>query len=142
MLYPNRLAVPQHAAVDGEVAIADFVAVRRSLGQRGFHRGLAGGFEFFHLRRRSEKILRHVAALAEGGFEFLQNDKHLAVVLSRVEFWFDVHGSDLTAVLSGVQVRPSPVVRVIKTKTRRARSEIDAAHSMRRNEGGPFLCRS
>ncbi len=63
MLYANRLAVSQHAAVDGEVAIADFIAMRRSFGQRSFHRRIRQlSSSVLTLRRGSKKIHRHIAA--------------------------------------------------------------------------------
>src|SRR5438132_189534 len=70
LLHPHRLAVSQHAPVDREIPVAHFIAVRHAFREGCFHRRFARFFEFFHLRNRRQKILRHVAALAEGRLEF------------------------------------------------------------------------
>src|SRR5712692_10976619 len=55
---------------------------------------------------------------------------------------FDIDGSDLAAVLSGVKIAARAVVCVIETETGRSRSEHDTAHSVRRDEGRPFFRRA
>ncbi len=45
VLYPNRFAVAEHASIDGERAVADFISVRHAFGERRFHRGFAASFE-------------------------------------------------------------------------------------------------
>ena len=56
--------------------------------------------------------------------------------------WFDVHLSDLTTVLSCVQIRTSPVVRIIKAKACRPWGKRNAAHSMRGNKWWLFFRRA
>src|SRR5207302_6182189 len=79
-----RLAVPEHPPVDREVLITHLVAMRHTFGQRRLHGGLARLFQLFHFRRRRQKILRHVAALAEGAFKLLQHQENFAVVPPRL----------------------------------------------------------
>lgn len=97
--HPHRLAVPQHPAVDREIAVADLVAVRHAFSQRRFHGSLARGFEFFDFSGRRQKILRHVPALAERRLKFLQHEKDFLVVAARFLLRLNINGTDLSAVL-------------------------------------------
>src|SRR6266403_2663579 len=95
--YADGLAVAEHAAVDGEGCVANFIAVGHAFGERGLHGGLAGSFEFFVWYRRRKKILRHVATLTEGWLKFFQHKKYFAVVVARVVLRLDVQGTYLAA---------------------------------------------
>ena len=46
LLHADGLAVAEHAAVDGEGCVANFIPVGHAFGERGLHGGLPGGFEF------------------------------------------------------------------------------------------------
>src|ERR1700686_2316164 len=141
-LDPDRFSVSEHASVDREGPIADLIAMRHTLGERGFHGGLALFFECLHLGWRSHEILRHVSAAAEGWLKFLQHEKHLAIVPTRLVPGLDVQRPNFTAVLSGGQVRTRAVMRVIRAEARWSRCEYDPSLAMRRNERSAFLGRS
>src|SRR5579862_6984064 len=126
-LYANGFAVTEHATIDGEIAIADFVAVRHAVGEGGFHGGFAGLVQLLVGSSGSEKILWHVAALAERRFKFLEGQENLAVVTAGIVGWFDVRGTNLAAVLSGVQVGASAIVGVIEAQPGRFWRERDDA---------------
>src|ERR1700730_12107080 len=104
-LHLHGLAVPQHPPIDREIAVSDFEAGWHPFSRRRLHRGLAALFQVFYFRRH-QKILRHVATLAERWFELLERQEDFAIVSPRFLFRRDVHRSDLAAVLSGMQVRP------------------------------------
>src|SRR5882724_196037 len=142
LFYAHPLAVAQHATIDGEIAIAHFIAVRHPLRERGFHRGLTSRFKFFGARGGSQKILGHVAALTERRFELLEYEKHLPVVAPRLMPGLYVNRPELATVLSCVEIRTRPIMRVVETETGRTRSEHDAAHSVRRDERSSFLRRA
>ncbi len=61
------------------------------------------------------------------------------MIAPRIMLGLDVDRSDLAAVLSGVQIGTRPIVRVIKTKTRWARSECNPPHPVRRNKRCTFF---
>src|SRR5207247_7725794 len=100
LLHADWLAVAEHAAVDGEGCVANFIAVGLAFGERGPHGGLTGGFEFLVWYRGRKEVLRHVATLTEGWLEFFQHKKYFAVVLARVVLRLDVHGTYLTTILA------------------------------------------
>ena len=141
LLHPNRLTVAEHPSVDGEITIPDLISVRHAFGERCFHRGLAGGFEFSYLGRR-QKILVHVAALTERRLEFFEHEKDFAIVSAGLVPGFDVNRTDLPAVLPREKIGARAIVRVIETKPGGAGSEGDAPHAMRRDERRPLLCRT
>src|ERR1700674_762958 len=116
--------------------------MRHPLRERSFHRGLASGFECFHSLGGRQKILSHVTALAERRFELLEYQKDFPVVAPGLMPGFYVNQPDLAAVLSCVEIGTRPIMRVIETQTRRTRSECDAPHSARCDEGRSFLRRS
>ena len=117
LLHAHRLAVTQHAAVDGEGIVADFVAVRHALGERGFHLALAGIFESGNGLRGREEVLRHVAAAAEGGLKLLEGEEDFAIVVAGVLFGFDVNGADQAAVLTASKIRSGADVGVVEAET-------------------------
>src|SRR6266481_10118521 len=112
--YADGLAVAEHAAVDGEGCVANFIAVGHAFGERGLHGGLAGSFEFLVWYRRRKEILSHVATLTEGWLEFFQQKKYFAVESARLAFRLDIHRPHLAAVLPCKQVGACAVVGVIK----------------------------
>src|SRR2546427_2820594 len=101
--------------------------------QRGFHGRLAPLFERLYRGWRIKKILGHIAAAAERRIEFLHHQKNFAVVSARCLLRLDVYRAYLAAVLSGGEVRPSAVVRMIKSQSRRPWRKNKPAHSMRCN---------
>src|SRR6202041_2033575 len=105
--------MPQHTSVDGEIPIAHFITVRHPLRERGFHRGLARRFQFFYSRGGTQKILRHVTTLTERRLELFENEKHFPVVAPWLVLGIDIDGSDLAAVLSGVEIGTRPIMCVI-----------------------------
>src|SRR5579872_1101363 len=129
LLHTHRFTMTQHAAIDGEVTIANLVTVGHTLCERGFHGRLASRFEFFHLGGRQE-ILGHVAALTERWFKFFEYEKDFAIVISGVVLRFDIDRTNLARILPGVKVGPGAVMRVIEAQSQRLRSEGDSAHSM------------
>src|ERR1700687_389730 len=102
--YPNRLAVAQHVAVDGEDLVTDLVAVRHAPRERGLHGALARRLQPQIDVGWAQEILGHVAALAERRLELLERKKHLAVEASGLMPRLDVNGADLAAVLAKRQV--------------------------------------
>src|SRR5271169_296695 len=115
----NRFSVAEHASVDRERPIADLIAIRHSLGQRGFHGRLALFFQRSHLVCRGQEILRHVSSAAESRLKLLEHKKHFAIVSTWLVLGLDVHRPHLAAVLSSRQVRARAVMGVIKTEARR-----------------------
>ena len=98
--HPHRLAMTEHAPVDGEGFVADFVAMRHALGQRSFHAALAAVLELRDCRCRREEVHRHVAAAAQRRLKFFQGEKDFAVVVAGMLLRFDVDRPDLSAVLA------------------------------------------
>ncbi len=98
-LHPDRLAVPEHAPVDREQAIARLVAVGHPLRQRGSHRGLPRRLQRLDPRGRRQQVHLHVPAAAQNGLELLERQEHLAVVGAGFPSGLDVHWADLAAVL-------------------------------------------
>src|SRR5271166_5090241 len=129
------LAVPQHAAVDGERAIANLISVRHALGQRSFHGGLTLLLKLAVASRRREEVHVHVAAAAEGGLELLEREEDFAVVAAGILLRFDVHRANLAAVLPGVEVGAGTVVAVIEAQAGGVRGETYAAFAVRGNPG-------
>src|SRR5581483_1656779 len=126
-----------HATVDGEVAIAHFIAVRHPLRERGFHRGLSRRFQFLYSRGGTQKILRHVPTPTERRLELFEYEKHFPVVAPGLVLGFDIYRSDLAAVLSRVEIGTRPIVRVIETETGWTRSERNPAHPRAGMNGVP-----
>ena len=118
-LYADRLAMAQHASVDGEGAVPDLEAVGRALRERGLHRALARIFQALYYGRRGQEIHRHVTAAAECGLEFLQGQEDFAIIIAGIVLRFDVHRTHQAAVLSRAQVRPGAYVGVIEAESRR-----------------------
>src|SRR5579859_398749 len=137
--HANRLSVVQHPAIDRKGTVADFVSMRHTLRERSLHGRLAFFFQRLHFRRWREEVHRHVSASTEGGLEFLQHEKDLAVIVTWLMLWLNVHCADLAAILTGNQVRSCAVVRVIETKTGWPWRECDPALSMSGNEGSTFF---
>lgn len=137
--YVDGITVAQHAAVDGEKIVADFIAVGHALGERSFHGGLASRLQLFVGRGRSEKIHGHVSTAAEGWLKFLEDKKNFAVVVAGFVFRLDVYGANLAGVLAGVEIGSGAIVGVIKAKAGGSGSEDDAPHAARGNEGRAFL---
>jgi hypothetical protein len=131
--------MPEHAAVDREHGVADFEAVRLSLRERRAHCGLARRFQRLVTASASEDVGRHVATAAQRRTEFLQDEKHLAIVGARMLLRLDVHGADLSAVLPAREIAARAHVRVIEAEARRAWNEIDAPPAVRRNERRPLF---
>ena len=102
----NRLTVTEHAAVDGERAIANLVSVRHAFGKRRLHRGLAAVFKGLDFDRGKE-ILWHIAAATEGWLEFLQDEKYFAIVVSGLVPGLDVDWANLPAVLARAKFAPA-----------------------------------
>src|ERR1700688_2010260 len=102
--HTDRLPMVQHPAIDRERAVAHLVSVRHALGEGSLHRRLALLFKAFNLGGRQE-VLGHVSTAAESRLELLQNEEDLAVIVARVMFGFDIDGSDLPTILSGVKIR-------------------------------------
>src|ERR1700687_3911098 len=138
----DRFSVSEHASVDREGPVADFIAMRHTLGKRGFHGGLALFFECLHLGWRSQEILRHVSAAAESWLKLLEHEKHLAIISTRLVRGLNVHGPNFATVLSSGEVRTRAVMRVIEAEARWPRCENDPPLAMRRNERCAFLGRS
>src|SRR6266550_8011828 len=141
-VYADGLAVAEHAAVDGEGCIANFIAVGHAFGEGGLHGELTGGFEFLVWYRGSKEILRHVATLTESWLEFFQHKKYFAVVVARVVLRHDVHGTYLATILACGEICTSAIVGVIKTKTRGIGRKHQAALAMCGNEWCAFFGRS
>src|SRR5208282_3000684 len=133
LLHANRLSVAEHAPVDGERCVADFVPVRHALGERGLHRRLAGLFERMDASLGSQEIHGHVAPAAEGGLELLEHQKDFAVVSARFAPRLDVHRPHLAAIDSGSEVGAGTDVGVIEAETSRSWREHDAPQAMRGN---------
>ena len=134
LLHANGFSVAEHAAIDGEGVVADLVAVRHAFGERSFHRRLALIFERLHAGGRRKGVHGHVAAAAEGGLEFFQNEEDFAIVTARLVLRLDVDRSDLSAVLAGGEIGSGAIVRVIEAKARRLRHKGDATLAVRRDE--------
>src|ERR1700733_4860837 len=139
LLYPDRLSVTQHTAIDRERGIAHFVSFRQTLCERGFHGSITRLFERLDRRGWGKEIHRHVPATAKSGFELLEYKKYFSVVPPRLISRLDVHGADLTAVLSSRKVRACSSVRVIKAKACWLGDKHDPALSMSGNKGRALL---
>src|ERR1700683_363528 len=114
---PHRFPMPQHPAIDREIAIAHFITVRHAFREGCFHPRFAARFQFFDPHDRNKKILSHVPALTERWFKFFENEKDLAVIVSRLARRLDVNSTDLPAVLSEVEVGTAANMRVIEPET-------------------------
>src|SRR5580658_7930413 len=101
LLHSYGLAVSQHAAIDGERAIADLVSLRHTLGQRHLHRRLTLFFQGFHFSGRRQEIHRHVSATTERGLKLFQREKHFAVIISWLMLGLNVNRANLPTILSG-----------------------------------------
>ena len=117
LLHPHRLSMPQHAPIDGERFVLHLVSLGHAFRQRSLHRARAGLLEYLVVCRRKQKILSHVTATAEPGFEFLQHEKHLAVVSPGLFPRFDVRQPNFAAVLPRRQVCPRAIMRVIEPQS-------------------------
>ena len=111
------IAVSQHAAVDGERIVANFVSVRHAQGEGRFHCGLASVFQFGYGLSGGEKVHGHVSATAQGGLELLQGEEDFAIVVAAVLFRLDVDGTDEPAVLACCEIRSRADVGVVEAKT-------------------------
>src|ERR1700722_18092348 len=129
LLHADRISVMQHPAIDRERAVAYLVSGWHTLSQGSLHRRLALLFERSNLVWGQE-ILGHVPTPTESRLELLQHEKDLPVIVARLMFGFDIHRPDLPTVLSGVEIRPRSVVRVIETKSCGTRSEYDPAFAV------------
>src|SRR5216684_1483327 len=138
-LHADRFSVTEHATVDCEIAITDLVSVRHPLRERRFHGRFPRILQGLNLGCWREKVHRHVAALTERWFEFFEDEEDLPVVASRLMLRLYVNRSDLTAVLSSVEISTRPIVCVIETETGWTRSEHNPAHSACRDERRPFF---
>src|SRR5580700_8022907 len=139
LLYANGLAVSEHASVDREGAISDFVAVGHAFGKRGFHGSLAGFPEGLVGSGRSKEIHGHISAAAEGGLEFLEREKNFTVIFARFLARLNVDRTDLATVLSGGQIGSGAIVRVVEAEADWLWCEDDAALAMSRDEGSAFF---
>ena len=117
LLHAHRLAVTEHAAVDGEGIVADLVSVRHPFGEGSFHLALAGIFECGNGLRGREEVLRHVAATAQRGLKFFEGEEDFAIVIAGVLFGFDVNGADQAAVLAGGKISSGTDVGVVEAET-------------------------
>ena len=103
--HADGIAVAEHASVDGEGIVADFESVRQAAGEGDFHFALAGIFEFGDGLRGREKVLRHVAAAAEGGLKFFESEEDFAVVVAGMVLGLDVDRADEASVLAEIEIR-------------------------------------
>src|SRR5579859_3187265 len=142
LLYANRLPMVQHPAIDRKRTVANFESMWLSLCQGSLHRGLALLFERLHTSGRRKEIHCHVSTLAEGGLEFFQDEKDLAIIITRLMLWLDVDRADLSAVLAGGQIRPRTIMRVVETKACRPWGENNPAFPTAGNERRAFFSRS
>ena len=69
----------------------------------------------------------------------LRTRKTSLSVAPQLVLGFDVHRTNLAAVLTRVQIGARAVVRMIETETRRPRRECDAARAMRRDKRRAFF---
>src|ERR1019366_5385554 len=132
VLNPDRLAMAQHATVDGEQAVADLVTLRC----RGSF--LVGSLCLFlqvrHTGGGRKEIYRHVPAAHEERLKLLQCQEYFTVVSTRLMFGFDVDWPDLTAVLSRMQIGACAQMRVIEAETRWPWGKGNATHAVCRNK--------
>src|SRR5665647_3710687 len=82
---------------------------------------------------------RDIAAATERRLEFLEHQKHFAIVTAWVVFRLDVNGADLPAILTAGKVGTGRQMRVIEAQSCRSGCEGDAAHAMRGNEWRSFF---
>jgi hypothetical protein len=137
----HRLTMAQHASVDGEKLVAHLIAMRHSLGQRGFHPAFTTILELRDCRRWREEVHRHVSTAAQGGLKFFQREKHFAVVVTGVLLGFDIHRAHLPTVLAIGQVRSGADVGVIEAQSPRLRHKRNSATTVRRDERRALLRR-
>src|SRR6516225_8874226 len=133
LLNSNRLAVAEHATINCEELVANFVAVRHAFGEGRFHCRFACLLESFLSLGRRQKILWHVAAATQSWLKFLQDKKHFAIIAAWIFFRLGVNRPDLAAVLASREIRASAIVGVIETQAGWIGRERDAAMTMRRN---------
>src|SRR6266852_3623840 len=138
-LHADWFSVTEYATVDCEIAITDLVSVRHPLRERRFHGRFPRILQGLNLACRREKGHCHVATLTERRFEFFEYEKDFPVVAPRVMLGLYVNRSDLTAVLSSVEISTRSIMRVIETETGWTRSEYNLAHSACRDERRPFF---
>src|SRR5712692_1319672 len=132
-------SVTEHATVDCEIAITDLVSVRHPLRERRFHGRFPRILQGLNLACGREKVHRHVATLTERRFEFFEYEKDFPLVAPRLMLGLYVNRSDLTAVLSSVEISTRPIMRVIETEAGWTRSEHNPAHSACWDERRPFF---
>jgi hypothetical protein len=113
--------------------------MRHAFRKRSFHSVLAAFFQLLHRGCRLQKVHGHVTAAAERGFEFLQREENLAVIVPGVVLRFDINGTDLARVLSGVEIWARADMSVIEAIPGRLWYQRDAAASMRRNVRRAFF---
>src|SRR6266849_8275510 len=138
-LHADWFSVTEHTTVDREIPITDLVAVRHSLRKRRFHGRFPRILQGLNLACRREKGHCHVATLTERRFEFFEYEKDFPVVAPRLMLGLYVNRSDLTAVLSSMEISTGPIMRVIETQARWTRSEHNPGHSACRDERRPFF---
>ena len=85
------------------------------------------------LRGRQE-VLRHVAAVAQGGLKFFEREEDFAIVIAGVLFGFDVDGADQAAVLAESEIGSGTNVGVIEAEAGGLGHEGDSAAAVGRNE--------
>src|SRR5579862_4142677 len=139
LLDAQRLTVPEHASIDGEGAIADFIAVWHSFRERGFHRGFAGGFEVVIGSGGRKEVLSHVAATAERRLEFLEREEKFAVEAAGLMARLDIERARESAVESRGEIGAGADVRVIEAEAGRIRRERNASHAARGDEGSSLF---
>src|ERR1035438_379383 len=141
LFHADGISVMQHPAIDCERVVAHLVSVWHTLREGSLHGRLALLFKLFNLGWRQE-VLGHVSTAAESRLEFLQNEEDLAVIIARLMLGFDIDGANLAAILPGVKIRLSSIVRVIETKSCGTWSEYDPAFPACRNKWRALLSSS
>lgn len=86
-----------------------------------------------------EEIHGHVAAAHEIGLKFFEDEEYFAVVSAGIVFRFDVHRTDLTAVLAGAEVGAGDEVGVVEPESRRAWRKDFPPFAVSGNVWGAFL---
>ncbi len=125
----DRLAVAQHAPVDGKGTVADLIAMRVAPTERCRHRRFAFRLQVGVLSAGQE-IAGHVSTAAERWLKFLERQEDFLVVGAGVLFGFDIDRANQAAVLAARQVRSRNDVGVVEAESGRAGHERDAPHAV------------
>ncbi len=126
LLDADRIAVPQHLAVNAEEIVADFV----TLGAVELFIGLFADVLQLPDRSAGKKIHLHVAALAERRQELLERQEDLAIVGTRIVRRLDIDRAGLPSVGPETEIIHRNDMGVVETESRWLRHKGDAAHAV------------